>query len=102
MKYYKKSNLKKGIKFQKGKDYCSLYPDKFLNVCYSECCFWHDRAYRNELKKRPSRLKSDWDLAKCVSGKYINHYGKRWFLFGWFWGIKMFLGVRLFGWRFWE
>jgi hypothetical protein len=102
MKYYKKSNLK-GIKYQKGKDYCSSYPDKFLDVCYSECCFWHDRAYRNELKIRPSRLKSDWLLARCVQKKYYSYYpNKLGYFFGWFWGIKMFIGVRLFGGKHWK
>lgn len=63
-------------------DNCTLWPEG----TWSECCALHDRRYEN---KRLTRYQADKLLFRCVNRKSNIKMA-----------IVMFLGVRLFGWFF--
>lgn len=67
-------------------DYCTMWPDRFGSVDWSDCCRAHDIAYATNVVKNVA----DKALMQCVIE--TTH---------WYWlGGLMFLGVSFFGWAF--
>ena len=62
------------------------WPDIFLGKLISYCCWEHDGAYFTQDVK----IIADWNMAMCVGDTQIG-------LFADAWGVLMFLGVLIFG-----
>ena len=65
-------------------DGCTLVPDHY----FVYCCVQHDYDYADQEK---TRFRADCDFLVCIIKA-----GYPW------WGILYFVGVRLFGWRWWN
>lgn len=70
----------------KASNWCTLWPDRWINYDYSACCKIHDEDYANP---GISRWDADLALCQCVA-KHANTTM----------AVVMFLGLRLFGWAF--
>ena len=84
--------------FDKKADYCTNFPDKLFGVKFSYACYLHDRQYRNEVKFRKTRFKSNLDLWKDVY-KIFKREGKG--KIGWIVGLVMFIGVTFISKKYW-
>lgn len=85
--------------YEEGADYCSFSPDVILGVRISKCCHNHDRQYRNEVKRRKSRLGADMALRDEIKAEF-NKKNKD--LIGLLVSYIYYLGVRLFCGKFWK
>lgn len=79
-------------------NYCSFAPDKLFGVKFNYACYLHDRQYRNEVKKRKTRLKADQDLRDYIYHQFIISDQM---VTGWLVSKIYYLAVRLFSWRYW-
>ncbi len=70
----------------KASNWCTLWPDRWINYDYSVCCKIHDEEYADETI---SRFEADVNLLNCVN-KHANSVM----------AVTMFVGLRLFGWMF--
>lgn len=81
-------------KFNKEEDYCTLVPDKILDVSLKAACYYHDRQYRNEVKIRKTRKQADLDFRDHTFKLFKN---KNKPILGWIVSRIRYIGVRLFG-----
>ena len=70
----------------KTSNWCTMWPDRWINYDYSVCCMIHDEDYADP---SVSRWEADVRLLVCVE-KNANSLM----------AVTMFLGVRLIGWMF--
>jgi len=75
-------------------NYCTLSPDKILGVNINYGCYLHDRQYRNEVKKRKTRLEADKELQRSIENDFLSAGKPR---LGYIVGFLYFLGVRIMG-----
>ncbi|KKL23576.1 hypothetical protein LCGC14_2423970 [marine sediment metagenome] len=73
-------------------NYCTYFPDEMFGVTYKYGCYLHDRQYRNERKKRLTRVDTDVQLFNAV--RYYFRKANKNFI-GFFWAFLMYLGVRI-------
>ncbi len=59
------------MKYNPNNNYCTFSPDKLFGVNFNEGCYLHDRQYRNEVKKRKTRLQADQDLRDFIYHQFI-------------------------------
>lgn len=86
-------------KFNKEEDYCTLVPDKILDVSLKLACYHHDRQYQNEVINRKTRKQADLDF-RDHTYKLFKQKNKP--ILGWFVSRWRYIGVRIFGGKFWE
>ena len=79
--------------YEKGKDYCTMSPDVLFGIRISKACYYHDRQYRNEVRKRKSREEADIDIMNNII-KIFKKANKK--TLGSFVGFIYYCGVRVF------
>lgn len=91
------------MKYIKGKDYCTNFPDGLFGTKFELACFLHDAAYQHSYVGKGNglphtRLSADNMLFSLVVQAYIKD-AKYWI--GIIVGTVMWTGVRLFGSKYW-
>ena len=72
------------MKRYKGKDWCTLFPDRVFNIYIGDVCYEHDMRYKDKTK---SRWQADIELLKDIDRRGLHTTA-----------VFMWIGVRLFGW----
>lgn len=75
-------------------NYCTISPEKVFGVNINYGCYLHDRQYRNEVKKRKTRLEADRELRRSIENDFLSVGKPR---LGFLVGFIYFLGVRVMG-----
>lgn len=75
-------------------NYCTLSPDTIFGVKINYGCYLHDRQYRNEVKKRMTRLEADRELQRNIENDFMAKKKEK---LGFIVGFIYFLGVRVMG-----
>lgn len=75
-------------------NYCTLSPDTVFGVNINYGCYLHDRQYRNEVKKRMTRLEADRLLQISIENDFRDKKKEK---LGKLVGFIYFLGVRVMG-----
>lgn len=75
-------------------NYCTLSPDTIFSVKINYGCYLHDRQYRNEVKKRMTRLEADRELQRSIENDFRAKKKEK---LGFIVGLIYFLGVRVMG-----
>lgn len=75
-------------------NYCTLSPDKLFGVNINYGCYLHDRQYRNEVKKRKTRLEADRELERTIMNDFEIAGKKK---LGLLVGFIYFIGIRVIG-----
>jgi len=86
-------------KFNEEEDYCTMVPDKLFGVSLKPACYHHDRQYRNEVVNRKTRKQSDLAFRDHTFKLFKN---KNKPILGWIISRIRYIGVRLFGGKYWQ
>ncbi len=76
-------------------NHCSYAPRRLFGVDWNPGCYYHDRQYRNEVKKSKTRKQADKDLRDYIQHKF-NFKNKE--ILGMFVSKIYYYVLRLVGW----
>ena len=81
--------------YKKEKDYCSCSPDGLFGVRFNYACYLHDVDYYQQTK---TRRQADKLFRQRINAIYRRQNKK---VAGFFVSWTYWIGVRLFGWKYW-